>query len=145
MRAIRISSPGGPESLRLEEIATPEPGRAEARVRVAATALNRADLLQRRGFYPAPPDVPPALADVPGLEFSGVVEKLGDGVSWPPLGERVFGLCGGGAYAEAVVVPARSLARVPPALTLRHAAAVPEAFITAYDALVVQAGLRAGE
>jgi NADPH:quinone reductase len=111
-------------------------------VRVHAAGVNRADLLQRVGSYPAPPDVPP---DVPGLEFAGTVDALGPGVEAWAVGERVFGLTGGGAYAEYLVVHARALAKMPDKLSFNHAAGVPEAFITAYDAIVTQAGLAAGE
>jgi putative PIG3 family NAD(P)H quinone oxidoreductase len=145
MKAIVISRFGGPEVLELREVDTPAPGRGEVRVRVRATAVNRADLLQRAGAYPAPPDAP---ADIPGLEFAGEIDALGDGaaaVSGLALGDRVFGLAGGGAYAEALVVHARALAKIPEALSFTDAAAVPEAFITAWDAMVVQARLAAGE
>jgi putative PIG3 family NAD(P)H quinone oxidoreductase len=112
------------------------------RVRVRATALNRADLLQRMGRYPAPPDSPP---DIPGMEFAGEIDALGPGVREWSAGDRVFGLCGGGSYAEHVVVHARTVARMPAGLSFTDAAAVPEAFITAWDAAVTQAGLSAGE
>jgi putative PIG3 family NAD(P)H quinone oxidoreductase len=127
--------------LEIHELPVPEPGPEQVRVRVRATALNRADLLQRMGHYPAPPGVP---RDVPGLEFAGEVEALGPGVSSVRVGERVFGLVGGGSYAEYVVTHERMLARVPDALDDVQAAAVPEAFITAHDALFTQGGLRPG-
>jgi putative PIG3 family NAD(P)H quinone oxidoreductase len=145
VKAIVISRFGGPEVLELREVDTPTPGRGEARVRVRATAVNRADLLQRAGAYPAPPDAP---ADIPGLEFAGEIDALGDGaaaVSDLAVGDRVFGLAGGGAYAEALVVHARALARIPDGLSFTDAAAVPESFITAWDAMVVQARLAAGD
>jgi putative PIG3 family NAD(P)H quinone oxidoreductase len=142
MRAIVITRPGGPEVLELRERPAPEPARGEVRIRVRATAVNRADLLQRMGAYPAPPDAP---ADIPGLEFAGEIEALGpDTLDWK-VGDRVFGLCGGGAYAEQLVAHGRTLARIPAGMTFTAAAAVPEAFITAWDALVTQAGLGAGE
>jgi putative PIG3 family NAD(P)H quinone oxidoreductase len=142
MRAIVIDRPGGPEVLAWREVLTPEPGRGEVRVRVRATAVNRADLLQRMGLYPAPPDAP---QQIPGLEFAGEIDAVGDGVSaWQP-GDRVFGLVGGGAYAEQLVTHADTLARMPEALSFTDAAAIPEAFITAWDAMVTQAGLGAGE
>jgi len=109
---------------------------------VRATAVNRADLLQRAGAYPAPPDAP---KDIPGLEFAGEVDAVGEGVTAMEPGDRVMGLCGGGAYAEAVVVPARAAVHVPSRLSFPEAAAVPEAFITAWDALIDRANLRAGE
>jgi NADPH2:quinone reductase len=142
VRAIVISRPGGPEVLELREVPKPEPSRGEARVRVHATAVNRADLLQRMGAYPAPSDVPP---DVPGLEFAGTVDALGEGTLGCKVGDRVFGLTGGGAYADYLVVHARALATIPERLSFTEAAAVPEAFITAYDAMVTQAGLASGE
>jgi putative PIG3 family NAD(P)H quinone oxidoreductase len=142
MKAIVITQFGGPEVLQLREVDTPQPSRGEVRVRVRATAVNRADLLQRIGFYPAPPDAP---ADIPGLELAGEVDAVGDGVSELQLGDRVFGLCGGGSYAEYLIVHARALAKMPDHLSFTDAAAVPEAFITAWDAMVTQAHLAAGE
>ena len=142
MRAIFINGFGGPDVLQLREVPLPAPGRGEVRVRVRATAVNRADLLQRQGVYPAPPDAPP---DIPGLEFAGEIDAVGDAVIDLLPGDRVFGLCGGGAYAEAVVVHARTVVRMPPALSFDEGAAIPEAFITAWDALVTQAHLTAGE
>jgi putative PIG3 family NAD(P)H quinone oxidoreductase len=142
MKAIVIARPGGPEVLELREVETPSPERGEVRVRVRATAVNRADLLQRLGMYPAPPDSP---ADIPGLEYAGEIDAVGAGVvDWKP-GDRVFGLAGGGTYAEQLIVPARALARMPEKLSFEHAAAIPEAFITAWDAMVTQCGLAAGE
>jgi NADPH2:quinone reductase len=111
-------------------------------VSVRATAVNRADLLQRLGVYPAPPGSP---ADVPGLEIAGQVDALGDGVSELACGDRVFGIVGGGGYSEHVVVHARTLARMPEGMTFVDAAAIPEAFVTAWDAMVDQARLSAGE
>jgi NADPH2:quinone reductase len=142
MRAIVITRPGGPEVLELRDVPEPRPARGEVLVRVRATAVNRADLLQRMGRYPAPLDVPP---DIPGLEFAGEIEAVGEGVRDWQAGERVFGLAGGGAYAELLPVHARALARIPQRLTFEQAAAIPEAFITAYDALVSQARLGCGE
>jgi putative PIG3 family NAD(P)H quinone oxidoreductase len=142
MRAIVIRQPGGPEVLELRDVPSPEPSRGEVRVRVRATAVNRADLLQRLGRYPAPPGSPP---DIPGLEFAGEVEALGDGVTEVALGDRVFGIVGGGGYAEQLVVHARALAPMPRAMSFEEAAAVPEAFITAWDAMVDQGRLAAGE
>lgn len=111
-------------------------------MRVRATAVNRADILQRQGKYPPPPGSP---ADVPGMELAGEVDALGDGVVDRAVGDRVFGLVGGGSYAEYVVVHGRTLARMPDGMTFTDAAAVPEAFVTAWDALVTQANLSAGE
>jgi len=142
MRAIAITKPGGPGVLTLVDRPRPEPSRGEVRIRVRATAINRADLLQRIGAYPAPADAPP---DIPGLEFAGEVDGLGPGVERLAIGDRVFGLVGGGAYAEAVVSHERAVAKIPEGMSFEHAAAVPEAFITAHDAIVGQAGLRGGE
>jgi putative PIG3 family NAD(P)H quinone oxidoreductase len=142
MRAIVITKPGGPDVLSLVERPAPEPTRGEVRVRVRATAVNRADLLQRMGAYPAPADSPP---DIPGLEIAGEVESIGPGVERLAIGDRVFGLVGGGGYAEAIVSHERALAKIPDGMSFEDAAAVPEAFITAHDAIVTQAGLRSGE
>jgi NADPH2:quinone reductase len=142
MRAIAIDKAGGPEVLQLVERPLPEPGAGEVRVRVRATAVNRADLLQRMGVYPAPPGVP---ADVPGLEYAGEVDALGAGVTELTVGDRVFGLVGGGSYAEAIVTHARTAVRMPAGLDFTDGAAIPEAFMTAYDAMVTQAELRGGE
>lgn len=142
MRAIVIGRPGGPDVLELREVPQPAPLRGEVRVRVRATAVNRADLLQRMGQYPAPPDAP---QDIPGLEFAGEIDAVGEAAGDWKEGDRVFGLAGGGAYAEAIVVHGRALARIPARLTFEQAAAVPEAFITAFDAIVTQARLGSGE
>jgi putative PIG3 family NAD(P)H quinone oxidoreductase len=142
MKAIAIAKFGGPEVLTVVERPLPEPSKGEVRVRVRATAVNRADLLQRMGAYPAPPDAP---ADVPGLEIAGEVDAVGPGVERLAVGDRVFGLVGGGGYAEAAVTHERALARIPESLSFEQAAAVPEAFITAHDAIVGQAHLAGGE
>jgi NADPH:quinone reductase len=142
MKAIVISSFGGPEVLSLREVEEPEPSRLELRVKVHATALNRADLLQRRGHYPPPPGVRP---DIPGLEYAGVVDSLGAGVSRFRKGDRVMGLLPGGGYAEKIVTPEGMTVPVPPNLSLEEAAALPEVFMTAYDALFVRVRLAIGE
>lgn len=142
MRAIAITRPGGPDVLAVVDRPLPEPSRGEVRVRVRATAINRADLLQRMGAYPAPPDAP---QDIPGLELAGEVDAVGPGVERLAKGDRVFGLVGGGSYAEAIVSHERALARIPDGISFEQAAAIPEAFITAHDALVGQAGLHGGE
>ena len=141
MRAVRIAKPGGPEVLELVERPLPVPGAGEVRVRVAASGVNRADLIQRRGRYPAPPGWP---ADIPGLEYAGTVEVVGEGVSLEP-GQRVMGIVGGGGYAEAVVVREREVVRAPEGMDPLAAGAVPEVFMTAWDALFTQMGLTAGE
>jgi putative PIG3 family NAD(P)H quinone oxidoreductase len=142
MRAIAITKPGDPDVLQLVDRPRPAPSRGEVRVRVRATAVNRADLLQRMGMYPAPAGAP---KDIPGLELAGEVEAVGEDVERLKLGDRVFGLVGGGAYAEAVVSHERALAKIPEGLSFEEAAAIPEAFVTAHDALVTQAGLTSGE
>lgn len=142
MRAVVIAQHGGVEGLEVREVARPVAVGDRVRVRVRAAALNRADLLQRRGHYPAPPGAP---ANIPGLEFAGEVEQTGADVRSWRAGQRVFGITGGGAQAEYVVVPENTLAEIPAALDWAAAAAVPEAFITAHDALFTQAGLTLGE
>jgi putative PIG3 family NAD(P)H quinone oxidoreductase len=142
MRAAVITRPGGPEVLEIHDVARPEPDTGQVLVRVRASALNRADLLQRQGRYPAPPGSP---ADIPGMEFAGEVAAVGKGVSLWHVGSRVFGIVGGGANAEFVVTHERTVAAVPERLSWVEAASVPEAFITAHDALVTQAGVRASE
>lgn len=142
MKAVVISRPGGPEVLELKTVPDPAPSRGEVRIRLRATAVNRADLLQRMGMYPAPPGSP---ADIPGLEFSGEVDALGQDVTRWAIGDRVFGLAGGGTYGELLVAPERAIARMPSSLDFVSAAAVPEAFVTAYDAMVSQARLAAGQ
>jgi len=142
MRAIVIREPGGPEVMELRDVPTPEPSRGEVRVRIHASAVNRADLLQRLGMYPAPPGSP---SDIPGIEIAGEVDTLGENVTeWKP-GDRVFGIVGGGGYAEYIALPARTLARIPDGMSFADAGAVPEAFLTAWDGMVDQGGLAAGE
>src|SRR5437868_1689419 len=142
MKAAVITRPGGPEVLEVQDRPQPQPSGEDVLVRVHASALNRADLLQREGKYPAPPGSPP---DIPGLEFAGEIQALGSRASIWTKNQRVFGLVGGGAQAEYVVVHERAVAEIPARLGWAEAAAVPEAFITAHDALWVQAGLRPGE
>jgi putative PIG3 family NAD(P)H quinone oxidoreductase len=132
MRAVVITRPGDPEVLLARDVPVPEPGRGTVRVRVHAFGVNRADLLQRRGHYPAPSDAP---ADIPGLEFAGRVDAVGGGPLPWSVGDRVMGIAGGGTYAEYVVVPTSHVVRVPDALTDVEAGAVPEAYVTAHDAL----------
>src|SRR4051812_23954702 len=141
MRAITVRTPGGPEALTVESVPQPEPGKGEVRVRVAASGLNRADLIQRRGQYPAPPGWP---ADIPGLEFCGTVDAVGEGAE-AQVGQRVMGVVGGGGYAEAIVTHARDVVPVPEGLSLRDAGAIPEVFMTAFDAVFLQMELVLGE
>ncbi|RJS24919.1 NAD(P)H-quinone oxidoreductase [Corallococcus sp. H22C18031201] len=142
MQVVRITEPGGPDVLSFDERPRPEPGPGEILVRVRASALNRADLLQTLGVYPAPPDVPP---DVPGLEYAGEVEAVGPGTRRFRVGDRVMGLVGGGAWSESLTTREREALHMPTGLSFAEAAALPEAYLTAYDALVLQGGLCAGE
>jgi len=143
MNAIVITGVGGPEVLELRDVATPEPRGDQVRVRVRASGLNRADLLQARGHYPAPAGVP---ADIPGLEYAGEVDALGPDVTGPlKVGDRVFGIVAGGAQAEYVVTHERMAVPIPTHLDFVEAAAVPEVFLTAHDALVTQGRLGPGE
>ncbi len=142
MKAVVITRPGGPEVLEVQERPVPAPASGQILVRVHASALNRADLLQREGHYPPPPGAP---EDIPGMEFAGEVAELGPDVSAWTVGDRVFGIVGGGGNAEFLVADAECVARVPANLSWTDAAAIPEAFITAYDALVTQAAVTAGE
>jgi putative PIG3 family NAD(P)H quinone oxidoreductase len=141
MKAVILSGAGGPEVLSIGEVPKPEVKPGHIRVRVRAAGLNRADLLQRRGHYPAPPGWP---ADIPGLEYAGEVEVARDTSRWKP-GDRVMGLVGGGAQAELVAVHADEALAVPGDLSFAEAAAVPEVFLTAYDALVTRGRLHPGE
>lgn len=140
MRAVVLDSHGGPEVLGLRDIPAPEPGPEEVAVDVAVTALNRADLLQRMGLYPGPP----MEHEVPGMEFAGTVAAVGARVDPSWIGRPVMGIVGGGSYAERLTTHERMLLPVPPAVSLADAAAIPEVFITAFDALVTQGGLTAG-
>jgi len=142
MRAIVIREPGGPEVLTLRDVPIPEVAFGHVRIRVDYAGVNRADLLQRAGFYAAPPGVP---SDIPGLEYAGVIDAVGPGASRFSPGDRVYGLVAGGAYAEQIVVHEREVAPIPAGLSSEEAAAIPEAFVTAYDALVVQGRLAPGE
>ena len=142
MKAVVFTGAGGNEVVRVEERPDPVPAGEEVLVRARFAALNPADLIQRAGAYPAPPGSP---TDIPGLEVTGVVESCGERVSTWQRGDRVFGLVGGGGLADRVLVHERCLARVPERLDDREATAVPEAFITAHDAVRSQAGLTPGE
>ncbi len=141
MRAIVITRPGDADVLQLRDVPRPEPVADLVRIRVHATALNRADLLQRRGGYPAPFGVP---ADIPGLEFAGEIDAVGPLVVTLRPGQRVFGIVGGGAYAEYLITTERMAVTIPDNLDWLQAAAVPEVFMTAHDALR-QAHFVAGE
>ncbi|MBA3304049.1 MAG: NAD(P)H-quinone oxidoreductase [Acidimicrobiia bacterium] len=140
MRAVVLESYGGPEALTLTEVPDPVPGPEEVVVDVVATALNRADLLQRMGLYPGPP----MAHEIPGMEFAGRVAAVGERAPrWSP-GDEVMGIVGGGAYAERLATHERQVLAVPASVGVADAAAIPEAWITAWDALVAQGGLRTG-
>jgi len=141
MKALRIVS-GTPRRLEVADLPKPQPGIRQALVRVRSAGVNRADLLQARGLYPSPPDAP---ADIPGLEFNGVVESVGPQCSRVSEQQRVFGICSGGAHAQYVVSREELLMPVPESLDDVNAAAVPEAYITAHDALVTQSAMQPGE
>lgn len=142
MRAVVIERAGGPEVLTIKELPSPEPKKGEVRVAVKAIGVNRADVMQRMGHYPAPADSPP---DIPGLEYAGIVDAVGEGVNNLKLGDRVFGLAGGGTYAEHVVAHSLTTVKIPDYMDFSTAAAIPEVFITAYDALVCQCSFRSGQ
>ncbi|HWZ88093.1 MAG TPA: NAD(P)H-quinone oxidoreductase [Polyangiaceae bacterium] len=142
MKAVRVSEPGGPERLQLVEEPDPLPGPGEIAIDIHASALNRADLLQRRGLYPPPPGI----TDILGMECAGMVSALGPGcVGTFAIGERVMALLGGGGYAERVVVPEALAMKVPSVLSFEQAAAIPEAFLTAREALLAAGRLAARE
>ena len=143
MRAVVLERYGGPEVLQLRDVPDLEPARGEVRVAVKATALNRADVLQRMGRYPQPGPKP--AFEIPGLEFAGVVDRLGPEVSGFKQGDHVCGLLTGGGYAEQVVAHERMLIPVPESLAWEEATAIPEAFFTAFDALTDKGSLRAGD
>ena len=138
MRAVRVTEEGDPEHMTIGQVPTPSPGPKEVRVQVHATALNRADTFQRRGHYPPPEGASPIL----GLEMAGVVAETGEGVIDWHEGDRVFSLLAGGGYAEQVVVHKDLLMAMPPGLSMRDAAAIPEVFLTAYQALHWLGGLQ---
>src|SRR5256885_2981794 len=134
---------GGVDGIGVLEVESPPtPVADRVRVRVHAAGLNRADILQRRGSYPAPPGYP---QNIPGLEFAGEVDAIGDAVGAWKIDDRVFGIIAGGAQAELVVVPESNLARIPAVLDWVQAGALPETFITPHDAPFTRAGLHMGE
>ena len=141
MRAVVLRSHGGPEVLEIQDVEAPVPGNDDISVDVVATALNRADLLQRMGLYPNPfPDD----VEIPGLEFSGTVRSVGAHVRRWKVGDPVMGIVSGGGYAQQLVLPERQAMRIPTGISVADAAAIPEVFITAWDALVVQGVLTSG-
>jgi len=143
MKAIVITSFGGVEGLEIRDVPDAPPATLDrVRVRVRATGLNRADILQRLGRYPAPPGYP---QEIPGIEFAGEVESVGAEARHTTIGDRVFGIIGGGGQAEYVTLPENHLARIPDNLDWAQAAAIPEVFMTAHDALFTQCRLTIGE
>jgi NADPH:quinone reductase len=143
MKAVKIISFGGVDGLQVVDVTqAAEPAADRVRVRVHAAGLNRADILQRLGRYPAPTGYP---QDIPGLEFAGEVESVGEDARAWKVGDRVFGITGGGAQAEYVTVPEATLARVPDNLNWAEAASIPEVFMTAHDALFTQCKLQMGQ
>ncbi|MEV6803866.1 NAD(P)H-quinone oxidoreductase [Streptomyces sp. NPDC051132] len=141
MHAITIPQPGGPEALVWDEVPDPVPGEGEVLVEVVASAVNRADILQRQGFY----NPPPGASAYPGLECSGRIAALGPGVSGWAVGDEVCALLAGGGYAEKVAVPAGQLLPVPEGLDLKQAAALPEVVCTVWSNVFIVAHLRPGE
>ncbi|GAA3537129.1 NAD(P)H quinone oxidoreductase [Aeromicrobium flavum] len=136
-----VEEPGGPDSLVVAELPDPQPGPGEVAITVAAAGVNRADLLQRQGHYPPPPGT----TDVIGLECSGVVAEVGEGVTSVAVGDEVCALLSGGGYAERVVVPAGQVARVPAGVSLVDAAAIPETYATVWSNVFMLAGLSEGQ
>jgi len=141
MKAVRFTGKGGPEVVELAEVEAPRPSRGEVLVRVRAAAMNRADLLQRRGLYPPPPGF---REDIPGLELAGEIAGLGEAVTGWKVGDQVMAIAAGEAQAELAVVHERMLLRVPEGMSLTDAGALPEAGMTAHDALFTIGGLRPG-
>ncbi len=141
MRAVVVPTPGGPEALTIAELPDPEPGPGEVVLDVVASAVNRADLLQRRGFYPPPPGA----SDVIGLECSGLVAAVGPGVSGWSVGDEACALLSGGGYAEKVAVPAGQLMRVPAGVDLATAASLPEVACTVWSNVMLVGHLRPDE
>ncbi|HEX2308167.1 MAG TPA: NAD(P)H-quinone oxidoreductase [Jatrophihabitantaceae bacterium] len=141
MRAVVITEPGGPDVLKVEDVPAPEPAPGEVLVDVAASAVNRPDLLQRQGHYPPPPGAPP----YPGLECSGTIAALGTGVTSWTVGQRVCALLGGGGYAEQATVPAGQLLPVPVGMSLLEAAALPEVTCTVWSLVFDRGRLLSGE
>jgi putative PIG3 family NAD(P)H quinone oxidoreductase len=141
MRAVVVSEPGGPEALQLVDVPDPVAGPGEVLVDIVGAGVNRADLLQRQGFYPPPPGEPP----YPGLECSGRVAGLGPGTPGWQIGDEVCALLGGGGYAEKVAVPAGQLLPRPAGVTLTDAAGLPEVACTVHANVFDRAGLAPGE
>lgn len=142
MRAVVITEFGEPEVLQIREVERPEPGPHQILVKVRSSGLNRADLLQRIGRYPAPKGYP---QDIPGLEYAGLVEGVGSEVELWEVGDRVMGIVAGGGYAEYLTIHERKVVRIPAGISVEDAGAIPEVFMTAFDALFRQMELSEGE
>ncbi len=142
MRAVVIPQYGGVDVLQVREVPDPTLGPDEVMVIVVCSAMNRADLLQRMGLYPAPGPKP--AFEIPGLEYAGIIAACGERVTGWSVGDEVMGITSGGAMAEQLVTHERMLARIPSGVNVRDAAAIPEVFITAHDALITQGGLASG-
>ncbi|MAV20968.1 MAG: quinone oxidoreductase, partial [Acidimicrobiaceae bacterium] len=140
MQAVVLEGYGEVDVLTIQEIPLPEPGPTEVRVKVAATALNRADLLQRRGLYPGPE----AEYEIPGIEFSGIIESSGEAANRYPIGTKVMGIVSGGGYAEYLVADERQIIPIPEGIAVVEAASIPEVWITAFDALMDKGNLKTG-
>ncbi len=142
MKAVYISEPGGPEVLEVRDVDAPVPGHGEVLIDVVAAGLNRADVQQRRGFYPPPPGA----SEIPGLEVSGRIAGFGPGVTKAfSMGDKVVALLAGGGYAEQVAVPAEQVLRIPDGVDVVTAASLPEVAATVYSNLIMTAQLQAGE
>lgn len=143
MKAVFIKEFGGPENLEIREVPDPpKPVSTQALIRVKAAGLNRADIIQRKGFYPAPPGYK---TEIPGLEFAGEIVEIGEDVNGLSIGDRVMGITAGEAQAEYLIADSSTLIRIPSNLSFVEAAAIPEAFITAHDAVFTQARAADGE
>lgn len=140
MRAVIVEQPGGPEQLSIGEVSAPEPEEGELLIQVEAAAVNRADVFQRQGKYPPPEGA----SEILGLDVAGRVEAVGEDVERFQEGDRVFGLVPGGAYAEYAIIHQDMAMRTPPSLSSEEAAAIPEVFLTAYQALFWLGDFRAG-
>ena len=138
MKAVVLEKYGGVEELRIRSVPDPQPEAQELLIKVHSTALNRADILQRMGLYPAPP----SKYEIPGLEFAGTVKDAGPEVTGLSIGDQVMGIVSSGAYAELLTVHYRQVMVIPESLNIQKAAAIPEAWLTAYDALVDKGGVQ---
>nr|DAD23020.1 TPA_asm: hypothetical protein HUJ06_024483 [Nelumbo nucifera] len=141
MKAVVITSPGGPEVLQVQEVENPKVEDDELLIKIEATALNRADTLQRKGLHPPPKGASP----YPGLECSGIIEAVGKGVTRWKIGDQVCALLSGGGYAEKVSVPAGQVLPVPPGVCLKDAASFPEVACTVWSTVFMMGRLSAGE